>query len=256
MSRVLVRCLLLTCAACASSTQTVEVGEATVVTVRLSYNNVHHISQGETSILVDAGLESDAEQLDAKLRSAGIDPAGIDLIVVTHGHADHAGGAGWFQSTYGVPVLVGAGDDALYASGENDTLCPTDATAENRLEAAQSATYTPLVPDIQVQPGEAVDLATTMGLAGTVTSVPGHTEGSLVYTVGEAAFVGDLIRGSITGRKARTHFYMCDLEDNTDDVKHVLDEVAVDAETYFVGHFGPLPRLEIGAWAGYRWAVH
>ncbi|MEO1574903.1 MAG: hypothetical protein AAFU65_08075, partial [Pseudomonadota bacterium] len=47
---------------------------------------------------------------------------------------------------------------------------------------------------------------------GEIVRLPGHTEGSLVAVVGETAFVGDLLRGSVTGTAARTHFYMCDLD--------------------------------------------
>ena len=43
---------------------------------------------------------------------------------------------------------------------------------------------------------------------------------------GGALFVGDLLRGSILGRRAHTHFYMCDLQDNADDVRE-------DREDYY-----------------------
>jgi hypothetical protein len=57
--------------------------------------------------------------------------------------------------------------------------------------------------------------------------------------------VGDLFRGSITGRAAVTHFYMCDLDDNTDDIAALLEDIAPEATRFFAGHFGPLDRSAV-----------
>ena len=61
----------------------------------------------------------------------------------------------------------------------------------------------------------------------------------------EVVLVGDLFRGSIVGRSAATHFYICDLEGNRDDVRHVLDEVAPEGQLFFTGHFGPVKRAAV-----------
>ena len=47
--------------------------------------------EGET-IMIDAGLGAGASRLSSGLARAGIDPARIDLILITHMHADHIGG--------------------------------------------------------------------------------------------------------------------------------------------------------------------
>ena len=65
---------------------------------------------------------------------------------------------------------------------------------------------------------------------------------------GSAAFVSDLIRGSIVGSSAETHFFMCDLEDNRRDVAFVLERLAPRAPQFYVGHFGPLSRSDLEAW--------
>lgn len=229
--------LLLALVGCAESTTRTASGALEVVTVRLAYNNAHAVAVEGGTLLVDAGLERDAEALAGALSAAGVDPAGIALVVLTHGHADHAGGARWLRETYGTPILAGAGDRALVEAGRNDRLCPTDATARERLDAAQAETFEPSTPDILVS--EPLDLA-ELGLAGTVTPVGSHTEGSLVLDVGDALFAGDLLRGSVLGGEATTHYYQCDPAAAEAAVATTL--AASDAPYWFVGHFGPLTR--------------
>ncbi len=214
-----------------------------VHTFTRDYTNAHVVRMGEHMLMVDSGLEANAPALDQDMRRAGLDPARLDAIVLSHGHADHAGGAGWFQSTYGTPVIVGAGDEDLLATGRNDTLCPTDAIAKRRLADDQAATYRPYRPDVIVE--GRLDLQTTYGIEAAVVLLPGHTDGSLVVVMDDAALVGDLFRGSIVGSSAKTHFYNCDLADNRRDIAVLLDEIAPKAELFFTGHFGPPPRTEL-----------
>ena len=58
--------------------------------------NIVFVRAGSEAILVDAGAGSTlvptAGKLDARLKAAGIDPASITKVVVTHGHPDHLGG--------------------------------------------------------------------------------------------------------------------------------------------------------------------
>ena len=235
---------VLALAACAGSTSRTKVGDVEVITVRRSYNNAHAVRLPEGTVLVDAGLERDAEALAGDLLAAGVDPAELSLVVLTHGHADHAGGAGWFHERYGVPVLAGSGDLDLLEDGRNDLLCPTDAVARRWLDAAQAETFTPFRPDHRVS--EPFDLA-SLGLRGRVIPVHGHTEGSVVLDLGDAVFAGDLLRGSVTGHAATEHLFQCDPEHARADVRAVLADRA--ASTWFVGHFGPLSQERVAEFA-------
>lgn len=143
--------------------------------------------------------------------------------------------------------MLGSGDEPLASSGENDPLCPTDRMAENRLETDQAERFTTYVPDHLVAEATSLELGSLFDVDSDIAvhSLPGHTAGSVVVTAGATAFVGDLFRGSITGRAAVTHFYMCDLDDNTDDIAALLEDIAPDATRFFAGHFGPLDRSAV-----------
>lgn len=247
MRRTLPILPLLLAPACANEITRVEADGVEVVTVRRSYNNAHAVRLPEGTVLVDAGLERDASALADDLRAAGVEPDSLALVVLTHGHADHAGGARWLRETFGVPVLAGAGDLPLLEAGHNDTLCPTDATGEQRLAEAQAETYTPFDPDHLVD--STFDLA-TLGLRGTVTPVQGHTPGSLVLDIGGAVFAGDLLRGAILGTGAFTHFFQCEPEHARSDVETI--HASSTAGTWFVGHFGPVSEADVAAFVEAR----
>ncbi|HEY6876983.1 MAG TPA: MBL fold metallo-hydrolase [Polyangiales bacterium] len=217
----------------------------TVHTFRRDHVNAHLVARGQSFFLVDAGLEQNAAALAEDLRRAGFDPAQLRAIILTHGHADHAGGASFFRARFGTPVIIGAPDATRLSAGTNDHLCPTNRAARGRLEADQAAHFTPFSADRSVASAQALE--PLVGVPGSIIPLPGHTPGSLIVVLPRAALVGDLFRGAVLGSSAEVHFYMCDLEGNQRDVRTLLDQLAPAATTFFVGHFGPVSRDKVQA---------
>jgi glyoxylase-like metal-dependent hydrolase (beta-lactamase superfamily II) len=91
-----------------------------------------------------------------QLTSAGIDPAKLRAIVVTHGHGDHDGGAARLQALYDPPVVI-------VGSADYTTSKPYVATLK-----IDSTDLTPRPLEIQ-------------GVDVTVQPTPGHTPGTTSY---------------------------------------------------------------------------
>lgn len=114
-------------------------------------------------VLIDAGFASSVDRIveEVALVAPGRAPSAV---LLTHGHPDHAGGAGALRARYGARVVMGAGD-----AGRG-------------------------VPVERALEGECV----VDGLRAV--PVPGHTAGSYCYLRGSTeggapavAFVGDLV---------------------------------------------------------------
>ncbi|WP_313190788.1 MBL fold metallo-hydrolase [Sphingobacterium sp.] len=72
-----------------------------------SNGNSYYIAKGNTSILIDAGINS--KHLHLRMASLGINPASINAIFITHEHTDHISGLSVFLKRYQIPVYLTVG---------------------------------------------------------------------------------------------------------------------------------------------------
>lgn len=72
-----------------------------------SKGNSVFISDGTTSILIDAGFTS--KEIERRLKSKGIQPDTLDAIVLSHEHTDHVLGAGILSARYQLPIYLSFG---------------------------------------------------------------------------------------------------------------------------------------------------
>lgn len=94
------------------------------------FDNLYFVGQSEYSawavttsagiIIVDAIFGYSVEdEVVGGLRTLGLDPAQIKYVLVSHGHADHSGGAKFLQERFGARVILSAADwDLLDKSAE------------------------------------------------------------------------------------------------------------------------------------------
>jgi metallo-beta-lactamase class B len=126
-------------------------------------------------LLIDAGYPDQLEQvLLPGLRAAGLDPDDVRYVLVGHGHADHFGGASYFQQR-GARVALAAADWDLI---ENPPAAPAGAPAPAGLPPPRR--------DVVVADGEPIEFG---GVSIMPILIPGHTPGALgfVFEVSDGA---------------------------------------------------------------------
>lgn len=166
--------------------------------IRVGLTNVWLVRDRGT-IVVDAGAAGSAPAILKRLETIGIGPKRIGLIVLTHGHGDHAGAAAALSTATGAPLAVHLADKRWVEGGASPF--PPGVTAYGRFFARLMTALTPVSRAIMSFPRARVDVLVgdegldlrDYGISGRLVYTPGHTPGSLsvVLDSGEA-FVGDL----------------------------------------------------------------
>jgi len=141
-------------------------------------------------LLIDALYPDQLESvLLPQMRAAGLNPDDVRYVLIAHGHADHFGGASYFQQR-GARVALSAADWSLI---ENPPPSPAGAPA-----APAPAGLPPPRRDVVVTDGEPISFG---GIEITPVLIPGHTPGALglVFRVndGARAHTAALFGGSI-----------------------------------------------------------
>lgn len=138
------------------------------------------------------------------------------LILLTHAHFDHIGGAETLRKQTGVRVGIGAPD----ADGLADTAL--------NLSDMFHANIAPFKPDLTFENGDKITVGDTVFK---VISTPGHTVGGVCYLTGDCLFSGDtLFEGSI----GRTDFPGGDLKTLKRSVKKLM--LLPNATKVYPGH--------------------
>ena len=220
----------------------------TISRVALRWSNVYLLRNGDAAALVDTGSPVDRDALYAALIAAGVHPMDLRLVILSHGHADHAGLARWLQ-LHGARVVIGAGDVPIAAAGENLPLRATSLFAAT-LAPLFMFRYDPFAPDVVVG-DTALDLAPYGFPDARVVQMPGHTAGSLVVRLGDDdALVGDMMTGGwfggvVKAHQAGEHYYQADSRANHANAARLL---ADGVDRFYTGHGGPIARASVERW--------
>ncbi|WP_432993987.1 MBL fold metallo-hydrolase [Dactylosporangium sp. CA-233914] len=194
-------------------------------------SHVYLVDGGTDAVLVDAGCGLAADRIAANVRAClGARP--VSRVLLTHAHADHAGGAADLARLLSATVMALPAAAAIVAAGDED--------ASGLRTARRAGVYPPgLRPaPVPVSPLETDELAVgalTLGIHAT----PGHAAGHCCFSFRDAGsralFSGDLVFAR--GRVAVLATPDTDLRELGQSLR---DVAALDPDVLLPGHGAPV----------------
>jgi hydroxyacylglutathione hydrolase len=153
-----------------------------------------YLLNGEKTILIDAGFPGLMKLFLRKLANFEIKPEEIDLVIITHAHADHIGIAKEIKEFTGAKIAIHQRDKVWLESGKMPI--PRGVTLLGKV----ASSLLNLIPEITVPPtgadiilGDENYPLNDFGIPGKIVYTPGHTMGSVSVLLDSGeAFVGDL----------------------------------------------------------------
>lgn len=191
---------------------------------------VYLIDGGKEKALLDAGAGVKPDLIEEQILAQGVRAQDIGYLILTHGHADHSGGASYFKSRYNIKVIAPAGEAEFIRRADSKAL---------GLEVAKEAGFYPadynLEPcpvDVEVSAGNIIKIGCIELL---VYDTPGHSPGGASYygkiSGRNVLFVGDLL--FFGGRISLQNIPGVDLQRYR---QSVLQLVGLKVDAFLPGH--------------------
>lgn len=194
-----------------------------------TFSHVVYDRDGGHAAIVDPVMDYDAasartsfgsaQRLLDFVRERGLN---VDWILETHAHADHLSAAAWLRGQTGATVAIGRGITAVQSRFR-------DVFNLGEGFAVDGSQFDHLFAD-----GDSFAIG---ALSGRVIATPGHTDDSLTYVVGDAAFVGDTVFAPDTGT-ARADFPGGDAARLYRSIRHLF-ELPGDTRVFLCHDYAP-----------------
>jgi glyoxylase-like metal-dependent hydrolase (beta-lactamase superfamily II) len=192
--------------------------------------HVYLVDGGTDAVLIDAGAGIETEALLRNVDAAGIDPGRVRRLLVTHAHADHAGGAAGLRERLGLRVCASPEVAAILRAG--DAVAASVAVGQRHGSYAPDYAYRATAVDEELADGARISVGE---IEIEVVSTPGHAVGHLCFILhhdGERdLFTGDTLL--FGGRIILQDTWDCDLRTHLDSLRR-LDGLGIRG--LFPGH--------------------
>jgi hydroxyacylglutathione hydrolase len=209
---------------------------STIIPVKLGIVNAYIVQQ-KGVVLIDTGIPESENTILSSLERAGIPGHDLRLIILTHGHGDHAGSAARLRELTGAKLAIHKKDSGMLRTGTQGPLVPTGLVgriAKFFIGSVNREGYPAADPDIVIT--GTLDLA-PYGIAGVVVPTPGHTAGSVSVVLESGdIFSGDLIFPQIPSGKPGMPFWAEQPADVNTSIRALL---TYHPKMFHLGHGGP-----------------
>ena len=148
--------------------------------------NCYIAGEPGSAVLVDTATPRYAK----KLYKAAL-AAGVKLIVLTHAHYDHAGGAAELSERLGVPVAMSQPELNVLKGGEPEKMSAHTFSGKTLLRVASGNLKKRAVLPVRTEIVTDGDMLSSFGGAGEIIALGGHTSGSTGVLYGDSLIAGD-----------------------------------------------------------------
>lgn len=187
--------------------------------------HVYLLDGGSEAALIDGGSGLAVDAIMQNVEASGVAPGKLKYLILTHGHADHAGGAAELRERYGLQVIASKKTAAKLAKGGE-----ADQGLQDALKTGwypKGFTLRPCTADWVVEEGFRIQVG---AFSLQVVETPGHCHDHVSYVMEHEGrvyfFGGDLLFHG--GRIALLTSPDCSLQDYLASLRR-LREVRIDA---------------------------
>lgn len=154
--------------------------------------HVYLLDGGDELALIDAGAGLGQEQILAIVREEGLDPSRIAHVILTHQHADHAGGALGLREATGARIYLSAESAHFLRDGDEEGVSLSIAKRAGFYPDTYHYRACPV--DVELHQGDVVGVG---DLLLRVLDTPGHCDGHQSFIMDHGGrtylFAGDVV---------------------------------------------------------------
>ncbi len=204
---------------------------AEVKRIRCGSVNSYLIEEHGRAVLVDTGRNGLEEKVLAQCRKTK-----VELIVLTHGHADHVQNTAYLRKELGVPVALHKEDLNLIKDNFMEPVRFQGmlgmAIAEVTAKSSETDRIPEFTPEIFINEG---DWLKDYGINARIMGLPGHTRGSIGIDLDEkAVIVGDALMNMFYPGLSLVYWDRAEMLKSADKIS------ALGARKVYFGHGSPV----------------
>ncbi len=161
-----------------------------ITRIKCGNGNCYIVSNGENAILVDSSMEQYREKILSACK-----PYKMRLLILTHGHIDHAQNAAFLSKELNIPAAICRADLDLLHDNLAQKMTADTFLGKIVLSVSEKQTFKKHIPEftptVFLDEGDRLD---SYGISAGIIRVPGHTNGSIAVDVGgKHLIVGDAL---------------------------------------------------------------
>jgi len=190
---------------------------------------------GDDLTIVDTGFKGRSRHILKEVQELGYSPSDIDIIIITHHHADHVGSLPELKKVTQAKVVAHPAD-AVYIDGRLPQPGPARPQWLNKMLTPLGGLWatTPVTVDILVNDGDELTMCGGIRILHT----PGHTPGSISLLLQQERLiiVGDLIAHRF-GLRLPSRMFTVDI---AEEIRSIREVASLDFEIICFGHGSPI----------------